>query len=376
MVSHEYAPFRGGVATYVHEIAMAARLTGLPVEVWTVDYKGVSEQTVEECNANVKDSSAEPPLVRLSSSGRLTPGGVLGFAWGFWRRRAGWRDRRVVLLSVGAQMAFFLLSLVGCRTNAKVTCFFHGSEVLRFQRNRCWRWLAKRFYRREADAFGVTTRYVEMLLRGSGLLPAGAAIIPAPCALPRAFHMEQSTNEVQNDQSVEVAGSTFRVLTVARLHPRKGQLEVARALALLPEEARVRVVYQMVGVGEEAYRQQVATACREGGVRCEFLGALDDEALGEVYAGATVYAQASRTLPQSVEGFGITFLEAAAHGCPATAWRSGGVAEAVLDGKTGLLVEEGDIAGLAAAVGRLLVDANCVYVRRRRQAVCTDLPMG
>ena len=253
-------------------------------------------------------------------------------------------------------MAFFLLSLAGCRTNARVTCFFHGSEVLRFRRNPFWRWLAKRFYRHEAGAFGVTTRYVEALLRESGLLPTEAQVILAPCALPRAFHVEQTT---RGDGALVMTGEndpTLRVLTVARLHPRKGQLEVARALAMLPGELRTRVVYQMVGVGERTYRRQIEVACRDGGVRCEFLGALDDRALGEAYTNATVYVQASRTLAQSVEGFGITFLEAAAHGCPSAAWRSGGVAEAVLDRETGLLAEEGDIAGLAAAVRRLLED--------------------
>ena len=357
LLSHEYAPFHGGVATYVHEIAVAALEAGSQVEVWTVDYKGRIETMVERCKANVNESSVEPPVVRLSSSGRLTPAGLLSFARSLWQCHDAWRNQPVVLLSVGAQMAFFLLSLVGCRTDAKVTCFFHGSEVLRFQRNPCWRWLARRFYRREADCFGVTTRYVEALLRGSGLVPAGADIVLAPCALPRAFHVEQTEADLARQDRVRETNPLLRVLTVARLHPRKGQLEVARALALLPDMVRKRVIYQVVGVGEAAYRRQVEVVCREGGVRCDFLGALADRDLGKVYTHATVYAQASRTLPQSVEGFGITFLEAAAYGCPAAAWRSGGVAEAVLDGETGLLVEESDLPGLSAAIGRLLENA-------------------
>ena len=91
-------------------------------------------------------------------------------------------------------------------------------------------------------------------------------------------------------------------------------------------------------------------------MRVEFLGALDDGALADAYAGATVYAQASRSLTRSVEGFGITFLEASFHGCPVAAYRSGGVSEAVLDGETGLLVAEGDQSALAAAIQRLLED--------------------
>ena len=40
LATHEYAPFRGGVATYVREMHRAAREEGLTVEVWTVDYRG------------------------------------------------------------------------------------------------------------------------------------------------------------------------------------------------------------------------------------------------------------------------------------------------------------------------------------------------
>ena len=85
-------------------------------------------------------------------------------------------------------------------------------------------------------------------------------------------------------------------------------------------------------------------------------GAQDDAALARIYAGAAVYAQGSRSLARSVEGFGLTFLEAAFHGCAVAAYRSGGVAEAVLDGETGLLVPEGDEAALAEAIRRLLED--------------------
>lgn len=318
---------------------------------------------------DVNHSAFAGPVVRLSSSGRLTPRGLLSFAWGLWRRRAEWQGAPVILLSVGAQMAFFLLAAAGLRLPERTVCFFHGSEVLRFRRNRCWRGLARRFYRRPGVRFAVTTRYVEKILRESGLLPEKAEVAIALCALPGVFHVEHSPSKIQDPEiqdpskiqdsrsKAEGENAELCVLTVARLHPRKGQVEVARALGVLPVEQRQRVVYQMVGVGEEKYRKQVERVCREGGVRCEFLGAMDDAALGCVYGAATLYVQASRTLAQSVEGFGITFLEAAAYGCPAAAWRSGGVAEAVLDGETGLLVDEGDVEGLVAAVSRLLADA-------------------
>ena len=349
LATHEFAPFRGGVATYVHEIARGAREAGLTVEIWTADPRG--RRAGGTANADHPESSLPFPVVRLSSSGRLTPGGLLRLAWGFHRRRGELAGRPVILLSVGAQMVFFVLGALGVVSAARVTCFFHGSEVLRFRRNPFWRVLARRFYARAAG-FAVNSFHVEHLLRTSGLLPSGAEIVLAPCAGPAVFR------EAESAAGAAAHGSdgSWRVLTVARLHPRKGQWEVARALAMLPPAQRERVIYQMVGVGEASYRDEIDAACRAGGVRCEWLGALEDRELSRVYAAATVYVQASRTLPQSVEGFGISFLEASFHGCPVAAFRSGGVDEAVRDGETGLLVPEGDLPALAAAVGRLLGD--------------------
>jgi phosphatidylinositol alpha-1,6-mannosyltransferase len=57
------------------------------------------------------------------------------------------------------------------------------------------------------------------------------------------------------------------------------------------------------------------------------------------------------------EGFGLVFLEAGAYGLPVIGTRSGGVADAVKEGETGLLVEPQDINGLAEAMLRLLQDA-------------------
>ena len=66
------------------------------------------------------------------------------------------------------------------------------------------------------------------------------------------------------------------------------------------------------------------------------------------------------------EGFGIVFLEAAAAGVPQVAGDSGGAAEAVLHGETGLVVDHpDDVDAVAAALDELLADPD----RRARMAV-------
>ena len=64
----------------------------------------------------------------------------------------------------------------------------------------------------------------------------------------------------------------------------------------------------------------------------------------------------NRREPGSVEGFGIAFIEAAAFGTPSIAGADGGTADAVLDGKTGVIVDASDDMVVAAAVRRMLGD--------------------
>ena len=331
----------------MREIARAAAQLPVAAQVVTADYHsrlGAAEQA-----ALHSFDAAEPyRVVRLKCSGRLTPAGIVRLAAGLDQRRSQWRETAPVLLSVGAQMAAFLLQAAGRFPARRAICFFHGSELLRFARHPFWRPLARRFYARAAG-FAVASQYVQDLAHQSGLLPANAAFCLAPCAVPATLTGPPSDFPAKTE-------GTIRILTVARLHPRKGQLQVAQALALLPAEMRARLVYRLVGTGDPAYQRSVEAVCRKAEVRCECLGDIDERALAMMYSRCTIYAQASQTLPQSVEGFGISLLEAGYYGCPIAAFRSGGVSEAVQDGRSGILVAEGDVADLSAAIARLIAD--------------------
>ena len=141
------------------------------------------------------------------------------------------------------------------------------------------------------------------------------------------------------------------LLTVARLVPRKGHDTVLRALPLVL--ARVPdVQYAIVGEGPE--RARLEALARQLGIEhaVQFAGAVVD--VVPWYQSCDLFVMMSRDEEGEVEGFGISFTEAAACGKPAIGGRSGGTAEAVLDGITGLLVE--DERSLAAAIVNLLTD--------------------
>jgi phosphatidylinositol alpha-1,6-mannosyltransferase len=85
-------------------------------------------------------------------------------------------------------------------------------------------------------------------------------------------------------------------------------------------------------------------------------GLIPAEALRGWYQHADVFALPSLSVGGKFEGFGLVFLEASAAGLPVIGTLGSGVAEAVIDGQTGLLVPQGDADALADAIVRLLTD--------------------
>jgi glycosyltransferase involved in cell wall biosynthesis len=74
-------------------------------------------------------------------------------------------------------------------------------------------------------------------------------------------------------------------------------------------------------------------------------------------ARAAVFCAPSKVASSGwAEAFGLVSLEAASAGMPVVAYQSGGVAEAVEAGVTGLLVAEGDVTELSERLGGLLTD--------------------
>lgn len=151
-------------------------------------------------------------------------------------------------------------------------------------------------------------------------------------------------------------GSAPLIITVARLVPHKGQDMGIRALARLrPEFPELR--YVLVGEGPEEERLRELAQSLGVADRVVFAGVLDDSELPDAYSAATVYLGASRVEREiDVEGFGISFIEAAACALPSVAGDSGGVRSAVRDGKTGLLVSPVDVSAIAGALELLLRD--------------------
>ena len=138
------------------------------------------------------------------------------------------------------------------------------------------------------------------------------------------------------------------VLAVGRLVPVKRFDVLVDALAeVKASRPDMRAVIVGEGYERDALERRIAELGASGWISLP--GHVDDAELLDLYRRAWVVASASRH-----EGWGMTITEAAACGTPAVATRIPGHSDAILDGTTGLLVD--DDAGLAVCIERVLRD--------------------
>jgi glycosyltransferase involved in cell wall biosynthesis len=102
------------------------------------------------------------------------------------------------------------------------------------------------------------------------------------------------------------------------------------------------VPLKIVGTGPERSRLEAMS-----GSQVEFLGWQSDEQI------RALYRSSAATLLPGVEDFGIVPVEAQACGCPVVALDAGGARETVLDGVTGILVQEPTAGAFATALSEV-----------------------
>jgi phosphatidylinositol alpha-1,6-mannosyltransferase len=144
-----------------------------------------------------------------------------------------------------------------------------------------------------------------------------------------------------------------QLLTVSRLsEPRKNVDRVLEALSQLSTQFDFR--YTIIGDGsfKPQLEMQVINLSLENKVK--FLGRQSTENVIAAMRLADLFILTSATLPDSHEGFGIVYLEAAACGTPSLATRQAGAIEAISDGESGFFVDEPTVENIKDALQTFL----------------------
>jgi glycosyltransferase involved in cell wall biosynthesis len=178
--------------------------------------------------------------------------------------------------------------------------------------------------------------FARLVLRRARVVVAVSSAIAERARKHGADDVRVIPNGVDARPAGEEAEPPF-VLYAGRLSKEKGVLELAEAARGLP----------LVVVGDGPLRGRLPGA----------RGFVSRDELERLFSSAAVVACPSRR-----EGFGVTCLEAMAHGKPVVASAVGGLLDLVVEGETGLLVQPRDTQALRGALQRLLGDEE---LRRR-----------
>jgi phosphatidyl-myo-inositol dimannoside synthase len=170
------------------------------------------------------------------------------------------------------------------------------------------------------------------------------------------------------------------IVCTSRLVPRKGfDMVIAAAGPIAAEFGALTVAISGGGRDRERLERKAKEAMTtHSGLDVRFLGHTTDEQLVQLLQAGDIHAMICRNRWGGLEqeGFGIVFLEAAACGTPQIAGASGGSAEAVVDGETGLVVANPKSATDVASAMRTLLNDPSLRLRMAvagRQRVVSEL---
>lgn len=289
---------------------------------------------------------------RLRSWGVLDRPGLVDHLRTFWRlRRLVARVRPDVVHAGKALPEGLLAWLLKAWCGLPYVCYAHGEELLLARTSKELSWLTRRALRGARLVVANSAHTRGLLQRDWGLAAARVAVmhpgvdtaqfVPAP--------PDEAARRALGWQGRAV------VLTVGQLQKRKGQDMMVRALPAVRHEVP-NVLFVMIGGGPD--REYIEALVREAGVaECvQFRGAADDAEMIRCYQQCDLFALPNRQVGWDFEGFGIVLLEAQACGKPVLAGASGGTAETMRPGVTGVVVPCEEPGPLAEAVAGLLRD--------------------
>jgi len=183
-----------------------------------------------------------------------------------------------------------------------------------------------------------------------GIPPLNCTVIPNGIR-PGQLYLREPENELCR-RLENLMGIFLRerkiLFTIGHLVKRKG---VAWFVENVMPRLEVSCLYVVAGEGAERRAIQEMVDRHSLQNRVLLLGEVSDGDRNIIYNASDIFIMPNITVPGDVEGFGIVALEAGSCGLPVVASNIQGIRDAVIDGKTGYLVEEGDVDGF---VGRIM----------------------
>ena len=336
LVTNDLGPRAGGIETFI--LGLLDQLDGSQIVIYTAAQTGSDQFD--------KILSAKTGVIILRDKSSV----LLPTPWVNRRVRAVALRFESEVIWFGAAMPWAWISGLLKRAGAKrIVAITHGHEV----------WWAKLPPFRQI--FAQSTKSIDVLTYlGQFTRRAMAPVVSARCAMVHIApgisiqHFTPGAKSQKLIDELDLEGKQV-LISVGRLVHRKGQDKLLEALPQIllthPD-----IILLFVGVGPRQKKLDQLVRSHELSNYIRFVGRIAYDALPDYFRLGDLFVMPSRSrlAGLEVEGLGIVYLEASACGIPVVAGASGGAPDAIIQGKTGLVVDGTKVDEIARTINELL----------------------
>lgn len=345
LLSSEFPPGPGGIGTHAYQLALHLTQLGWNVQVLTLqDY--TSSEEAGFFNQVQKFKIISLPRTRNRFRDLLKRWTSLFEMIKTWRPDilVVTGDRQVWQAAI---MQVYM-RLVGLSYKLPWCAIWHGVVPPFFPARQIGAWAFN-----QADMIIAVSQYSLDQLLKMGVRPKRQLVIENGADHHQYYpDPESGVNFLEN---LNLADANI-LLTVGHLSERKGQDIVIHAL---PEIIKNIPNLHYLMIGLPTIQDQLEKLACELGVSAHvhFMGRLDIKMLNAAYNACDIFVLTSRHGSNGeFEGYGIVVVESALCAKPSVVAGNSGLAEAIVDGQTGLVIPENDSHAAAQALQRLLMD--------------------
>jgi len=344
------------ITPWMTETILNLKERGIDVEVFAPSYRGLRDQVVDGVRVtrfryffsrweNLTHEQATPDRLEKGAIYKFLVvfyiiGGIIGII-------KLTRSEKYDILQAHWPLPNFIFAYFGkLVSGARAISSFHGVEV-RWVKSRLpalkffLRWVIK-----NSDAITANTPTTACEIRSIG--PASVNVIPYSIGL--------KSERLRKEVSRDAMKTNNTILFVGRLVERKGVEYLIQAIKLVSKDHHD---VQAIIVGNGPEKERLMKLATDLGVDdiVKFAGFVDEKRLIRFFQECSLFVlPAVFDKRGDTEGQGVVLVEAMSFKKPVVASSIGGIRDVVIDGETGILVQEKDIAGLSEAILTLLED--------------------
>ena len=164
---------------------------------------------------------------------------------------------------------------------------------------------------------------------------------------------------IKKVSKIDTTRKKYDLCTVARLEYRKGHHLVFEAMSILKKSHNIVLKYAVLGDGPELSRLKDLVMKFSLQKQVDFI--YPDYPSEKIFKSSSIHVMPTLTMPNSVEGFGISNVEAASFGLPCIVSDSGGTPESISN--NGETIRENNITQLVNSI---------IFVRKRYKTLSTQ----